>query len=89
MIRVFITDGGPDAEDYDSNYFTYDESNTETTDKINHILNNCDTQDPEIRAILTSICIESLYNKPPSLPLQRHFPKSSYALNILRKWYHR
>lgn len=86
MIRIFLPDGGPDAEDFDNNYFTYDESHFETTARINYILKNCDTLDPEKRLLLRTICAESLHKKPQSKPLKLKFPCFSYALNILQNF---
>lgn len=34
MAFVFISDGGPDAEEYDSNYIYFDESNPEVVSQI-------------------------------------------------------
>lgn len=84
MICIFLPDGGPDAEDFDNNYFTYDESITETTAKINHILKNCDTQDPKIRILLATICTESCHRKLPSKPLIHEFSGFICALKIFK-----
>lgn len=59
MAYIFISDGGPEAEEYDNNYFSYDESNIEARAKIKNIIENCDTQDPQIRTKLIDICRES------------------------------
>lgn len=85
MIRIFISDGGPDAEDFDNNYFTYDESNTETTARINHILKNCDTQDLKTRLLLATICTESFHSNLPPKPLIHKFSGFICAFNIFKK----
>jgi hypothetical protein len=84
MNRIFLPDGGPDAEDFDNNYFTYDESNIETTAKINHILKNCDTQDPKTRILLATICTESFHRESPTKPLIHEFSVYICALNIFK-----
>ena len=61
MAYLFITDGGPDAEDYDNNYFEYDKSDTETSRNIHYIQENYDTRNPKVRAKLIAICKASCY----------------------------
>ena len=62
MAYVFLSDGGPEAEEYESNYFYFDESNSETLARLEAVLVSSDTLDPKVRAQIHSICRASLHS---------------------------
>jgi hypothetical protein len=63
MAYFFLSDGGPDAEDYDNNYFRYNASDTEVSKRIEYIVSTCDTQNPTVRAELQKLCKASFHCK--------------------------
>ncbi len=85
MVCIFISDGGPEAEEYDNNYFSYDESNAETVAKINYIIENCDIFDPQIRAELTVICKESYNQHTPYNARKNHPGWVGHAVNYCKQ----
>lgn len=63
MDCFFLSDGGPDAEDYASNYYYFNSSDTDTFARIKQMLDTCDTQDPRVRTELHRLCNVSLQHK--------------------------
>lgn len=63
MAYVFLNDGGPEAEEYDNNYFYFDESNSQTLTIIEELLTSHNPKDPTVRARLYDICQSSLNHR--------------------------
>lgn len=59
MAYLFLNDGGPDASDYSSNYFKFDESDPQVLDRLFHALYGKNQADPEVRSLVESICQSS------------------------------
>ncbi|ACN17044.1 hypothetical protein HRM2_39860 [Desulforapulum autotrophicum HRM2] len=78
MAYLFLSDGGPEAEDYDSNYYYFDASDKAALTAIEEMMIHEDSQDPEIKARLCRICRESI--------------KSNDSWNLFKRlsaWYRR
>lgn len=60
MQYIFISDGGPDAEEYDNNYFCYHEENEATLQEVQQIIAKEDVTDPLVRREIRAICDSSL-----------------------------
>jgi hypothetical protein len=60
MAYVYLGDDGPDAEDYDSNYFLFDESDLKAVALIEKMLTSTAERDSEFRRQLHNICESSL-----------------------------
>ena len=65
MAYIFISDGGPDAEEYENNYFYFNESDEQTLLRIEKFISNKDITDPNARRQLHRICQSSFNHIPP------------------------
>jgi len=59
MAYLFLSDGGPDASEYSSNYFKFNESDPQVFDQLIHVLSGKNQADPEVRSLVKSICKSS------------------------------
>ena len=87
MAYLFISDGGPDAEDFDNNYYEYDKSNHETLRHIRYIQDQYDTHNPNVRKELIAICKAS-FNQPRTQKSSKEFTGWYWKLFSLLKWRH-
>jgi hypothetical protein len=71
MAYVFISDDGPDAEEFQSNYIAFDPSNERIFAEIRHILATEDCRAEAVRNRLEHVCQSSL--KPDGVNDKRHF----------------
>ena len=84
MAHLILSDGGPEASDYSSNYFEFNESDPQVLKRLQQFLCGRDHSDPEVRALVMSICRESLSKDAgfPWIPgqmiswIQRFFEKA-------------
>jgi hypothetical protein len=61
MAQIFISDGAPDAEEYDNNYIQFDASNPQVMSAVERILSTQDYRNNSpIRNRLEEICRSSL-----------------------------
>jgi len=60
MAYVYLSDGGPDAADYDSNYFCFDESDLQAVALIEKMLTSNAERDSEFWNKLHNLCRSSL-----------------------------
>lgn len=60
MAYVYLSDGGPESEDYDSNYFYFDETNKRAVKMIETMLSSNAERDAAFREVLQAICRSSL-----------------------------
>jgi hypothetical protein len=63
MAYLYLNDGGPDANEYTSNYLLFDETNQEALADIQNVLQNNDANDLVIQARLRNICKSSLQQR--------------------------
>ena len=63
MSYIFLSDNGPDAEDYENNYFYFDESNSQAVELIKKMLSSSTERDSEFRTQLQNICQSSLNHR--------------------------
>jgi hypothetical protein len=61
MAQIFISDGAPDAEEYDNNYIQFDASNPQVMSAVEKILSTQDYRNNSmVRNRLEEICRSSL-----------------------------
>ena len=60
MAYIFLDDGGPEANEYESNYFYFDGSDSRAFSQIHAALRGKDPRDPNVRSEIKSICHASL-----------------------------
>ncbi len=60
MAYVYLDDNGPESEDYDSNYYFFDESNTEIVARIESLLTSAAPRDEAFRERISELCQASL-----------------------------
>lgn len=60
MAYVYLNDGGPESEDYASNYFYFDENNLKTLALIEDLLTSNAERDEAFREKLIHLCQLSL-----------------------------
>jgi hypothetical protein len=68
MAYLFLDDGGPEANEYASNYLYFDGSDSGTIERIADILSGGDVNDPVIRKRL----IETCHSRPNGTSAQIH-----------------
>ncbi|MDD3815374.1 MAG: hypothetical protein PHZ02_12110 [Desulfocapsaceae bacterium] len=66
MAYLFLDDGGPEAQEYESNYFYFNGADSRTVSQIHSVLRGTDPSDPKVRTEITSICLASLQKKQKS-----------------------
>lgn len=81
MATIFISDNGPDAEEYESNYINFNGSDPSVVREIENIFSTQNVHDPVVRNRLELICKESLMSRK-SGPKRGRF--SSLKQNISR-----
>ncbi len=62
MAYLYFSDGGPDAEEYESNYLYFNESNTEIVSEIERLLVRR-KEDPAVMNQLEELCRRSFEKK--------------------------
>jgi hypothetical protein len=60
MAAVFISDDGPDAEEYENNYIHFNANNAEVLTKIEFVLASHRIHDPAVRKDIENLCWQSL-----------------------------
>ncbi len=71
MAYVFLSDGGPEAEDYDSNYYYFDESNPDAMTAIEKMLTSNAPRNSAFRAEFETICRAS-FDRPAGKKSSMH-----------------
>ena len=56
MAYVYLSDGEPESEDYETNYFYYDGSNPKMVARINEVLERSNAADLLVRNKLYELC---------------------------------
>lgn len=64
MAYVYLNDGGPESEDYDSNYFYFDENNLKALALIENLLTSNAERNEAFRDKLNELCQYSLTKDP-------------------------
>ncbi len=63
MAYAFLDDGGPEAEEYDSNYYYFDASNTDAVAAIERMLTSRAKRNSAFRSEFERICRQS-FDRP-------------------------
>lgn len=63
MAYVFLNDGGPEAEDYDSNYFYFNDGNPSALAAIERMLTSSAPRDAAFRSEFDRIC-QASFDQP-------------------------
>ncbi|MBN2011181.1 hypothetical protein JW960_17680 [candidate division KSB1 bacterium] len=79
MAYLYLNDGGPEADEYESNYLYFDGADAQTVERLQNILCCNDTNNPDVRSQLLQICDASL-NKTAVRTLTR--PKINWVKNV-------
>ena len=56
MAYIYLNDGEPESEDYETNYFYYDGSNPKIVTQVHEALENSNSDDPWLRNKLYELC---------------------------------
>lgn len=72
MAYVFLDDGGPEAEDYDSNYYYFDNTNPVALAAVERMLSSSAPRNAEFRSEFDRICQES-FDRPVPIKSENHF----------------
>lgn len=68
MAYVFLNDGGPEAEEYESNYYHFNPANTAAMAAIEKMLASNVARDADFRAEMDRICRASFQHPPKNRP---------------------
>jgi hypothetical protein len=63
MAAIFISDGGPCAEEYENNYIQFNANNAELLTMIESVLASKRIHDPTVRKDIENLCRQSLEKK--------------------------
>lgn len=58
MAYLYFPDDGPESEDYISNYFTFDSSDSRLMEALKILISGADRNDPEVRRRIQFLCKE-------------------------------
>ena len=56
MACIYLSDGEPESEDYETNYFYYNGSDQKMVTQVNNVLEESDFDDPLVRNKLYKLC---------------------------------
>lgn len=79
MAYVFLNDGGPEAEEYDSNYYYFDESNPEAVAAVERMLMSKTPRNSAFKSEFNRICRAS-YERPA--PVRRRSARRNWVSGI-------
>lgn len=71
MAYVYLNDGGPEAEEYESNYYYFDDSNPDAMAAIERMLTSDVPRDSAFRSEFEKICRAS-FDKPAKRKSKNH-----------------